>query len=96
MRRALTKMRITDFAIENDKAVIAVEIRRGAHKWNKAYGISRNTMRNFDMETFKKQVTEDAKKLIIDQELEDAAMRRIKEFIGPDIILEDITKESLL
>lgn len=83
-------MRIVDFAIKDDKAIIAVEIKKGVHKWNKAYGISKSAIKSFDIELFKQQVMQDAQQLIVDQELEDAAMRRIKDFMSAEIILDDI------
>jgi hypothetical protein len=87
-RKKHTKMRITDFQIKDDKAIIAVEIRRGQHVWHKSYGMSRESVRSFDFELFKERIYNDSKAMISDQELEDAAMRKIREFMGPDIMLD--------
>ena len=87
-RVARIKMRITDFKVEGDKGVIAVEIRKGAkYIFHRAYGIRKDKIKEFDFEQFKEQIYRDAIQLVEDKEFEDAALRRISDLMGVDIIL---------
>lgn len=87
-RVARIKMRITDFKVEGDKGVIAVEIRKGAkYVFQRAYGIPKSKIKEFDFEQFKEQIYRDAIQLVEDKEFEDAALRRISDLMGVDIIL---------
>lgn len=87
-RKKHIRMQILEIAVEGDKIIIAVKIMHGVYSWNKAYGMSQQSMMGFNLEEFKQRVRIDAQACIKQQELKDTAMRRIKDVIGPEIILD--------
>ena len=81
-------MTIQELQVQDDKVIVSVKIGYGVYAWHKAYGMTSNSLMSFDLEAFKSQVKQDAVVLIKDQELKDKALRRIKDVIGPEIILD--------
>lgn len=81
-------MQIKEVAIDGDKIIISVKIMHGTNSWNKAYGMSQQSMMGFNFEDFKQRVRIDADVCIKEQNMKDSAMMRIKDVIGPEIILD--------
>ena len=87
-RVAHIRMKITDFKIEDNKAIIAVEIRKGTYVFRQAYGMAAPEIKNFNMDEFKIRVYEDAQRMVADKEFEETVLRRIDDMIGATIELD--------
>jgi hypothetical protein len=87
-RKKRTRMIIKDVKVSEGKCIISVEIRRGPHTWNKAYGFSAEYLKTWDFEAFKKRINEDAVKLEEDKNFEERVLMRIEDMKNQTILLD--------
>lgn len=91
-RRKRTKMIIRDVKVEEGKCIIAVEIRRGANSWKKAYMFSSGQLKEGEFDGFNKalmaKVHADAMKLEEDQHFHDRVMLRIEAMVDQTVLLD--------
>lgn len=87
-RRSRIRMKILDMKVQDGKCVISVEIRKGVHTWNKAYGFDATYLKTWDFEAFKARVLRDAVKLIEDKQFEDKVLRSIEDLMSVQIYLD--------
>lgn len=87
-----TKMIVKDVRVEGGKCIVAVEIRRGAYMWRKAYGFDAAQLREGEFmvfqQTFKKRVLKDALQLEEDKHFEERVLLRLEDMKDQTIVLD--------
>lgn len=87
-RRSRIRMKVLDMKVQDGKCVISVEIRKGVHTWNKAYGFDAGYLQKWDFEQFKARIHADAVKLVEDQAFEEKVLRSIEDLMNVQIYLD--------
>lgn len=87
-RRSRIRMKVLDMKVQDGKCVISVEIRKGVHTWNKAYGFDAGYLKKWDFEAFKSRILADAVKLVEDDEFEQKVLRSIEDLMNVQIYLD--------